>query len=170
MAKAKREGVTYHSPMSTMSIERVPAVTDDVRALIYELDCMLAVAYPPEQLHGLTLSSLFQPHVQFFIARLDGAAVGCGGVAFFDGFAEVKRMYVREAVRGEGVAQAILSHLEDVAREGGVPVLRLETGVRQPAAIRLYERVGFRPCAAFPPYTTMPPAAVKNSLYYEKQL
>jgi putative acetyltransferase len=156
--------------MSFIHIERVNAITDDVRALIYELDRGLAVAYPPEQLHGLTLNSLFEPHVQFFIARLDDVAVGCGGIAFFDGFAEVKRMFVREASRGDGVAQALLSYIEDVARAAGVMTLRLETGVRQPAAIRLYERVGFRPCAAFDPYTTMASPAIKNSLFYEKQL
>ncbi len=156
--------------MPPILIERVLAITDDVRALIYELDAGLAVAYPPEQLHGLTLNSLFEPHVQFFIARIDGAAVGCGGVAFFDGFAEVKRMYVREAVRGEGVAQELLAHIERVTLDAGTKLLRLETGVRQPAAIRLYERVGFHPCAAFAPYTTMSPSAIKNSLFYEKRL
>jgi putative acetyltransferase len=156
--------------MSSIVIERVDSITDDVRALIFELDSGLAVAYPPEQLHGLTLRSLFEPHVQFFIARLGDAAVGCGGVAFFDGFAEVKRMFVREGARGEGVAQALLAHIEDVARAAGVELLRLETGVRQPAAIRLYERFGFRPCAAFAPYTTMAPPAIKNSLFYEKKL
>jgi putative acetyltransferase len=157
--------------MAPIIIERVYSITDDVRALIYELDAGLAVAYPPEQMHGLTLNSLMEPHVQFFIARLsDAAAVGCGGVAFFDGFAEVKRMYVREAARGDGVAQALLAHIEDVTMRAGVPLLRLETGVRQPAAIRLYERVGFHPCAAFGPYITMAPSAIKNSLFYEKRL
>jgi putative acetyltransferase len=151
-------------------IERVDSITDDVRSLIFELDAELAVAYPPEQLHGLTLRSLFEPHVRFFIARMDGAAVGCGGVAFFDGFAEVKRMYVRKSARGAGVAQALLQHLESVTREAGIPLLRLETGVRQPAAIRLYESFGFASCAAFAPYTSMPPAAVKNSMFYEKRL
>jgi putative acetyltransferase len=151
-------------------IERVDSVTDDVRALIFELDTELAAAYPPEQLHGLTLRSLFEPHVQFFIARLNDAAVGCGGIAFFEGFAEVKRMYVRKVARGEGVAQALLEHLEGVARNAGVALLRLETGVRQPAAMRLYERFGFRSCAAFPPYTSMARSAVKNSMFYEKRL
>jgi putative acetyltransferase len=151
-------------------IERVNSITDDVRALIFELDTELAAAYPPEQLHGLTLRSLFEPHVQFFIARIDEAAVGCGGVAFFDGFAEVKRMYVRKTTRGAGVAQALLAHLEEVTASAGVRVLRLETGVRQPAAIRLYERMGFRPCAAFGPYISMAPSAIKNSMFYEKQL
>jgi putative acetyltransferase len=156
--------------MTQIHIELVPAITDDVRALIYELDAGLAVAYPPEQMHGLTLRSLFEPHVKFFIARIEGDAVGCGGVAFFDGFAEVKRMYVREPARGSGAAQALLAHIEDVTRAAGVSVLRLETGVRQPAAVRLYESAGFRPCASFEPYTSMPPAWTKNSLFYEKNL
>jgi putative acetyltransferase len=153
-----------------ITIERAETATDDVRALIFALDRELAVAYPPEQMHGLTLNSLFQPHIKFYVAYVDGAAVGCGGVAFFDDFAEIKRMYVRDSSRGLGVAQAILSHLEHVARDAGVTVLRLETGVRQPAALRLYERVGFEPCSAFGQYLTMAPAAVKNSLFYEKKL
>lgn len=156
--------------MPEVLIERVPAVTDEVRSLIHELDSELAVAYTPEQMHGLTVNSLFAPHIQFFIARIDGAAVGCGAIAFFDGFAEVKRMFVRPSGRGSGVAQALLAHLESVARAAGVRWLRLETGVRQPAAIRLYESAGFVPCSAFGPYTSMAPAAVRLSLFYEKQL
>lgn len=156
--------------MPPVVIEQVDSATADVRSLIFALDSELAVAYPPEQMHGLTLASLFQPHVKFFLARLDGRAVGCGGIAFFDGFAEVKRMYVRDDVRGKGVAQAMLAHIEAVAREAGYTRLRLETGVRQPAAIRLYESFGFEPCAAFEPYASMPPSAVKNSLFYEKLL
>jgi putative acetyltransferase len=157
-------------PDDAIQIDRIPAVTDEVRSLVHELDSELAVAYTPEQMHGLTVNSLFQPHIQFFLARIDGAAVGCGAVAFFDGFAEVKRMFVRPAGRGSGVAQAMLAHLETVARAAGVPWLRLETGVRQPAAVRLYEAAGFRPCAAFGPYTSMAPGAVKLSLFYEKEL
>ena len=156
--------------MSAIAIERIYAITDDVRSLIYELDRELAVAYPPEQLHGLTLQSLFEPHVQFFIARVDNVAVGCGGLAFFDEFAEVKRMFVRSASRGMGIAQVVLDHIESVAREAGTRVLRLETGVRQPAAIRLYESSGFNSCGAFEPYISMPPAATKNSLFFEKIL
>lgn len=156
--------------MPEFSIEHVPAVTDEVRSLIHELDSELAVAYRPEQMHGLTVNSLFQPHIQFFIARIDGARVGCCAIAFFDGFAEVKRMFVRPAGRGSGVAQAMLAHIERVARAAGVPWLRLETGVRQPAALRLYESAGFTPCSAFGVYTAMAPAAVGLSLFYEKRL
>ena len=49
--------------------------------------------------------------------------------------------------------------------EGGVRVLRLETGIQQSAAIRLYEAYGFRRRTAFPPYRDDP-----LSLYYEKSL
>jgi putative acetyltransferase len=156
--------------VTPVNIEPVPAPTDELRALIFELDSELAVAYTTEQMHGLTLNSLFAGHIQMFIARIDGAPVGCGGLALFDGYAEVKRMFVRPAGRGSGVAQALLAHIEDAARTAGVPWLRLETGIRQPAAIRLYESAGFHPCAAFGAYTTMAPAAIKLSLFYEKSL
>jgi len=75
-----------------ITVEPVPEVTDEVRVLIGELDRILAAEYPPEQRHGLPLDEIFNPGVRFFLARSNGAAVGCGGVAFFADFAEVKRM------------------------------------------------------------------------------
>jgi putative acetyltransferase len=153
-----------------ITIELAPSATDEVRALIGELDRELAGEYSAEQRHGLTLEAIFQPHVRFFLARLNGAAVGCGGVALFAGFAEVKRMYVRDAARGRGVGQALLARIETEARQAGFTLLRLETGDRQPAAIRLYTRAGFQPCAAFGIYATMAPQAIVTSVFMEKQL
>lgn len=146
------------------------APTDDARALVDDLERSLASEYAAEQRHGLPLDALFQPHIAFFIARLDGVAVGCGGVAFFAGFGEVKRMYVREAARGRGIAQALLARIETAMRERGLSILRLETGDRQVAAMRLYERAGFRECAAFGDYCHMPPEATTTSRFYEKRL
>src|SRR5580692_12197491 len=124
--------------MDTITIERVQTATDEVRSLIDELDLTLAREYLPEQQHGLRLDTIFEPHVRFFIARLDGRAVGCGGVALFGEFAEVKRMYVRDDARGRGVARALLSRIESEAQSSGLGLLRLETGDRQFDAIRLY--------------------------------
>jgi hypothetical protein len=62
-------------------IQAAPSATEDVRALVDELETLLAAEYTPEQRHGLALDALFQPHIRFFLARLDRAAVGCGGVA-----------------------------------------------------------------------------------------
>jgi putative acetyltransferase len=138
--------------------------------LIGELDQVLAAEYLPEQRHGLALEALFQPHIRFFLARLNGAAIGCGGMALFDDFVEVKRMYVRETARGRGVAQALLTRIETEARVAGFGVLRLETGERQTAALRFYERAGFRTCAAFGVYTAMRPEDIATSIFMEKRL
>ncbi len=148
----------------------VTAATDEVRALILELDQVLAAEYSPEQRHGLALEAIFQPHIRFFIARLNSEPVGCCGVAMFGDFAEVKRMYVRDRARGLGVAQAVLRRIETEVMAAGLMTLRLETGSRQCAAQRLYQRAGFRRCAPFGAYAAMPPAAVATSLFYEKRL
>jgi putative acetyltransferase len=153
-----------------LDIKRITEPTDDLRLLIGELDQVLAAEYLPEQQHGLALEALFQPHIRFFLAWLNDAAIGCGGMALFDDFAEVKRMYVRETVRGRGVAQALLTRIETEARIAGFAVLRLETGVRQSAALRFYARAGFRPCAVFGDYAVMRPEAIATSIFMEKRL
>jgi putative acetyltransferase len=131
---------------------------------------VLGAVYMPEQRHGLSLAQVFEPHVRFFIARLGGAAVGCGAVALFPGYAEVKRMYTRDAARGRGVAKALLARLEQEALAAGKPMLRLETGTEQEAAIGLYEGFGFRRCAAFGHYAALPPHRISASIFYEKPL
>jgi GNAT superfamily N-acetyltransferase len=96
----------------SIGIERMAGPTDEAAALIAELDAVLGAVYAPEQRHGLSLAQVFEPHVRFFIARRGGDAVGCGAVALFPDYAEVKRMYTREAARGRGVAKALLARLE----------------------------------------------------------
>ncbi|MDQ6766238.1 MAG: GNAT family N-acetyltransferase [Candidatus Eremiobacteraeota bacterium] len=156
--------------MDTIAVEAVRTATDEVRRLIDELDRGLGQEYLPEQRHGLSLDAIFQPHVRFFLARLDGVAVGCAGVALFATFGEVKRMYVRDRARGRGIAQALLSRIELETKNSGLDVLRLETGDRQFAAIRFYERAGFQRCDAFGQYASMAPAAIATSVFFEKRV
>ncbi len=158
------------SSADSITIELVPDVTDDVRVLIGGLDQELSAEYAPEQRHGLALGAIFAPNIRFFLARLDGAAVGCGGVAFFADFAEVERMFVRDVARGRGVAQALLARIEEEASDSGFSLLRLETGARQIAALRFYKRAGFQICAAFGAYATMAPQAIATSVFLQKQL
>ena len=153
-----------------IAIDLVSSATDEVRILVDELEAVLAAEYPPEQRHGLSLDAIFKRHIKFFVARVDGAAAGCGGVAFFDGFAEVKRMYARERFRGTGVAAAVLTRLENEARAAGYAILRLETGTNQLAALHFYQREGFRPCPVFGDYAAMPPQAIATSIFLEKRL
>src|SRR5215813_6068330 len=126
-----------------ITIEQSVEATLEVRDLIRELNDVLGAAYEEHQRHGLSIEQLFEPHVRFFLARLDGFAVGCGGVAVFEDYAEVKRMYTRPAARGRGVAKALLRRIEDEARRARKSVLRLETGTYQQEALGLYEHMGF---------------------------
>jgi putative acetyltransferase len=153
-----------------IAIERLSGPTQDARELIDELDAVLGGLYEAEQRHGLSIEQVFQPNVRFFVAYMDGAAVGCGAVALFDDFAEVKRMYTREAARGRGVGKALLVRLEQEARAAGKPVLRLETGTLQAPAIRLYEQCGFHACGPFGHYAELEPHRIAASLFYEKLL
>ncbi len=165
-----RDSFVAMSDLATITIELVSSPTAGVRALVSELEATLAAEYPPEQRHGLPLEAIFQPHIRFFVVRIDGVAVGCGGVALFDDFAEVKRMYVREGARGRGAAQALLARLEAEARAAGLDLLRLETGDAQLAAIRFYQKCGFRRCGAFGDYAKMPPSSIVTSDFFEKRL
>jgi putative acetyltransferase len=154
----------------SVTIEPVPAPTREVEALLAELDEILGAAYAPEQRHGLSIDRLFQPDIRFYLARLDGEAMACGGVALFAEYAEVKRMYAREPARGRGIGKALLARLEAEARNAGKSLLRLETGVHQIAAITLYERWGFRRRGPFGRYAELPPNAIATSVFYEKPL
>jgi putative acetyltransferase len=151
-----------------ITVTSVTAPDADVRLLIGELDAELALLTPDcGQRHGLDLDGIFQPHMRFFVAHDGRAAVGCGGIALFDDFAEVKRMYVRPASRRRGVANAIMERL--IIEAAGYSCLRLETGFNFEAATRFYRRHGFVPCAIFGAYAAMPPHAVAASLFLERK-
>jgi putative acetyltransferase len=151
-------------------IERVAAPTEEVVALLAELNRALDVGYSPDQKHALSVEQLFEPHIRFFVVRVAGEAVACGGVGFYDGYAELKRMYARPLVRGKGVAKALLNCLEAEARDAGPAVVRIETGNLQHEAMRFYQREGYAKCGAFGPYAAMSPNATATSVFYEKVL
>ena len=69
---------------------------------------------------------------------------------------EVKRMYVVPEQRGHGHARRMLAALEDAARAAGHDVVVLETGLRQPEAIALYESAGYEPVPGFGYYKDAP--------------
>jgi len=131
--------------------------TADARALIVELEAHLEPLYPSESRHGYAVEKLIAQGVAFFVIRHDGEPAGCGGVQLFGTeYGELKRMYVRPRFRGLGLAKAMLTHLAEYARDRGVGLLRLETGIHQHAAIGLYEREGFRTIPPFGEYKDDP--------------
>src|SRR5258708_7517468 len=70
--------------------------------------------------------------------------VGCGAFKEFDtAKVEIKRMYVLPEYRGQGLAMIILKELESWALELNYTDCVLETGKKQPEAIRLYQKAGY---------------------------
>lgn len=149
-----------------VTIELASPLLPEVSELIRESDAVAQALYPAESNHLVGVDSLAQPHVIFCVARLDGGIVGCGAAVLKpEGYAEIKRMFVREAVRGHGVGRQILAFLEDQVRRREVTLTRLETGVYSYDAIRLYERMGYVKIGSFADYWDDP-----LSVFYEKQL
>ena len=60
--------------------------------------------------------------------------------------AEIKRMYLRENFRGQGIAQRLLEAVEKFARDAGYAWIYLDTTDDMKAAARLYERSGYARC------------------------
>ena len=106
-------------------------------------------------------------HLKFaVIAYVNDIAIGCGAIKEFDLTAmEVKRMYVISESRGKGIATKILTELECWAKELSYNKCVLETGKRQPEAIELYRKNGYKIIPNFGQY-----AGIENSLCFEKEL
>ena len=102
---------------------------------------------------GFEIGDAEQPGSPFIVAYIGDEAIGCGALRPCDGEAgEVKRMFVVPEHRGHGIAAIILAALEQEALRAGYRVMRPETGDRQPHAVRLYERAGYRRSAPYGVY------------------
>ncbi|MGB2571236.1 bifunctional helix-turn-helix transcriptional regulator/GNAT family N-acetyltransferase [Micromonospora citrea] len=95
---------------------------------------------------------LVPPAGVFLLATLHCEPVGCGAVKLHrDAPAEIKRVWVADAVRGLGVGRRILGELERHAAERGWTTVRLDTNRRLTEAIAMYRTAGYREIA---PYNT----------------
>jgi putative acetyltransferase len=128
----------------------------DVVALIDELDAYQKPLYPPESHHGIDIAALLQPNVLFAVVRVEAVAIGCGAVVLTPEYGEIKRMYLSNAHRGQGIARLLLEFLETQAAILGCRRYALETGIHQLAAIALYERAGYVRCGPFGSYAPDP--------------
>lgn len=101
------------------------------------------------------------PNGRFFMVYVDDVPAAMGGwrrhapLAEWED-AEIKRMYVRPAYQGRGLARMILAELERTAAEGGITRLILETGLAQPEAIALYRSAGYVDVPSFGYYAAEP--------------
>ena len=108
--------------------------------------------YLPEEQFGYSVEQLEAKGVHLVGVRVYGRLAGIGGIELQGDVAELKRFFVDPAHRGAGAADAVIAALLDYAKQGGVTVVRLETGDKQFAAIGFYRRHGFVEVPRFPPY------------------
>ena len=100
------------------------------------------------------------------VAFNNDVPISCGAFKEYDsGTVEIKRMFTLMDYRGQGLASSVLSELEKWAKELSYRRCILETGIKQPEAIKLYEKSGYSQISNYGQY-----AGVENSRCFEKLL
>lgn len=137
----------------------------DFRELVVKLDEDLAIRDGAEHSFYAQFNKIDKIK-NVVVAYQNETAVGCGAFKEYESeTAEIKRMYVPPEKRGQGIAGQILIELETWAKESDFTKTILETGKKQPEAIRLYEKSGYKLIPNYGQY-----AGVENSVCMEKSL
>ena len=92
------------------------------------------------------------PSGRLIVAETDGRLAGAIGLRAIDGegVCEMKRLYVRDWAKGQGIGRALMDRVLAEAREAGYRLMRLDTLPSQmPAANAMYDRAGFREIPAY---------------------
>ncbi len=148
-----------------MEIVAVPFGHPDALALMERVQAIYVERYGAGDESPMDPADFTPPAGVFYVGYVDGIAVASGAwrAVGLDRLgtrrtAEVKRMYVVEEAQRQGLARAMLAHLESTARAAGHEVMVLNTGDRQPEAIALYESSGYVPVDGFGMYACHPGA------------
>jgi GNAT superfamily N-acetyltransferase len=104
------------------------------------------------------LQDVYRPPGVFLIADLGSRPAGCVGLAALAGehTTEVKRLYVRPAHRGHGIARTLMSHAHDHAARHGMTRVILDVLPARPAVISFYRRLGYTETEPFETESPVP--------------
>lgn len=151
--------------MTMLQLLRTNSSHPDFIALVRSLDEYLAVCDGEEHSFYHQFNQIANLNYAV-VAFADGVAIGCGAIKpFNDASMELKRMFVSPDYRRRGVAARIVHELETWAAELGYQRCVLETGKRQPEAIRLYKKCGYSIIPNYGQYQGM-----ENSVCFEHHL
>ncbi|BBH19344.1 N-acetyltransferase [Paenibacillus baekrokdamisoli] len=152
--------------MGNIQLRQVMPDHADLAALIQKLDADLLNRYPEGEIFGLNFDDPKINEVEFLVAYSDEVPVGCGAIRPLDHEStELKRFFVEQAFRQQGIAKQILIELETRAKELGFKSIKLEAGAPQPEAIRFYKKHGYYEIDRYGEYVTC-----ESSLCYEKRI
>ncbi|MGB5436427.1 MAG: GNAT family N-acetyltransferase [Maribacter sp.] len=148
-----------------VEIVRTNSKNSDFKALVRLLDADLAERDGEDHAFYDQFNKI--QNIAYTIVLFEnGKAQGCGAIKEIDSkVMEVKRMFTLPESRGKGFASRILTELETWAAEMGYTTCMLETGKRQPEAISLYVKNGYRSIANYGQYK-----GVENSVCFKKSL
>jgi GNAT superfamily N-acetyltransferase len=148
-----------------IKIVRTDSLNADFRELVPLLDAELRIRDGAEHAYYAQFNKI-DLIKNVVVAFRNEIAVGCGAFKEFgEESVEIKRMFVRPENRGQGIAVEILNELETWARELSFKFAVLETGKKQPEAIRLYEKSGYEKIPNYGQY-----AGMENSVCMKKNL
>jgi putative acetyltransferase len=149
--------------MNTIRIIRTTSENADFQELVQALDKDLAIRDGEEHAFFAQFNKIQMIKHVVLLYKQD-TAIACGAIKEYDpNTMEIKRMYVPPQFRGNGYASLVLKELELWAKELGYKKCILETGLKQPEAIRLYEKNAFIKIPNYGQY-----AGVENSVCFEK--
>ncbi len=142
----------------------MPITHPDAAFLVEEVQAEYVARYGGRDETPIEAAYFEAPRGAFFVGYLHDDPVATGAWrrredVDFKGRvlgAEIKRMYVVPRARHQGLARAMLTRLEETARAAGAETMLLETGLRQPEAISLYESSGYLEIPGFGFYRDEP--------------
>ena len=143
-------------PLAADAVELTMESPDSVDALacvaayFHEIGARIEGGFDPGVGPSPSPAEMMPPHGAFFVARLAGAPVGCGGLKTLEpGIGEVKRVWTSPKARGRGVSRAIMAALEGQARAMGLRAVRLDTNKALTEARAFYVGLGYRSVARY---------------------
>jgi len=137
----------------------------DFRTLVQKLDKDLAIRDGEDHSFFAQFNKI--DAIKYVVLAYENKIpVGCGAIKEYEKTVmEVKRMFVPPEKRGKGIASLVLKELENWAGELSYKKCILETGEKQPEAIGLYKKNGYKIIPNYGQY-----AAVESSVCFEKQV
>jgi RimJ/RimL family protein N-acetyltransferase/predicted N-acetyltransferase YhbS len=139
-----------------VEIRALDADSAAAQALLAASDRLMMALYPALDSHHLeTAQGLKRADTLFLGVFVGPELVGCGAVkrlpadADGPGYGEIKRVFVQPAQRRRGLSRLLILRLEQELLAQGIASCRLETGIRQPAALALYASLGYQPRGPF---------------------
>ena len=151
---------------SALSVTVEDPHSDAALRLVENLSAELGERYGDDGSGAFSPADVQVPGGAFIVTRRGERPAGCGALRPLErGIGEVKRMFVEPSARRQGIARIILEELETIAAQFGYRALRLETGLRQPEAISLYQSAEYRRVHCYGRYIDNP-----LSVCFEKRL